>query len=1434
MGTPLGSSPISAVGCAPMGLGSGMMILAAISRDSSTSQVAEEVARQSQQPGVGDWIKSNLFLFTGLITALSSAIIGAVWGAVNLRKQKKSDVEGERNRFQQYSEYLVKISDFIKTKYDMNSAFLHQKYPDSNACCDFDSNPTMLWNRNASHDDFMYHRVGLGSLPFQADIQIPKEKFNLIDDSLNSKPGFIKETYKDLHNVPVGIDLQEQHLIGVVGEKSVDEGAIAVVRSLVMQLAANNCYTDVKLGFICDKVTDGRSQFWDFAKWLPHTWSEDSKTRFIATDRNEMVDVFYEITKTLRMRAENEESSLNRKKKAYKPHYVLVIENQEFLEGELIAKYIFDNEKNYGLTVLLLAESVEELPNTCTYIVENTNEVSAIYDLTNPAAKQTIVFDNVGTEKCERFARAISGIEVREIETGGEIPNSLDFFEMHGAKCFEDFNVLDNWKKNRTYETMKALIGKKVGGVDCYLDVHEKYHGPHGLIAGTTGSGKSETLQTYMLSLALNFSPDDVGFFIIDYKGGGMANLFNKLPHLVGQISNLSGNQIRRAMVSIKSENRRRQRIFTENGVNNINLYTQLYKNKEATVPLPHLFIIIDEFAELKREEPEFMRELISVAQVGRSLGVHLILATQKPAGTVDDNIWSNSKFKLCLRVQDRQDSNDMLHKPDAAYITQAGRCYLQVGNDEIFELFQSGYSGATYDEVAIASDNVYANMITNSGKAAIIGNRIKQKQKQAKMTKWMSSITACFTNSCAVAQIDLNTCINDDTLFTEMIQKSMDLMYENNIDFSGSKSDINKFKEFLRFFIPTFNLNNNLNAEMEIALQKASASGVRIPNIKDKTQLDAVIEYIETVAKENGYQKGVQLWLPVLPTKFYLSDLEGYTATAFDGTKWFNSGTRAWDLDTKIGLVDDPVNQSQIPLVIDIKEGGHHAIVGSVVTGKSTFMQSMLYSFFEKYDPGYINAYILDFSNRMLSCFERAPHVGGIMYENDIEKIKKFFNMIETIIESRKKLFNGGNYEQYVIANGVKVPTIMIVIDNYDNFKEKTGGDFEDLINKLSRDGATYGIVLMMSTTGFSMSGISTRVSDNIKSVICMEMGERYKYADVLRTMSIPVLPEQGVKGRGLASVGGDILEFQTALALEAEDGYARSSAIEQRCKQYREVWKGAVAAPIPEIPDEPQWSDLTAVPSYQTCIEDDRSLPFAYKEDDASVYSVDLSQTYCYLMTGKAKTGKTNALKAFINAAHDKNAEIYIIDTDTNELQSLANSIGAEYYASATEIFNFFSSITPDFKQRNAFKRELVAKGEAEEVIFKAVDEKFTKKMIFISDFSDFLEKVYNPGEGIASMNGFLENILEKGTLHNFYFFTTMRNDDAGKHYGRKVYSIFTDYQAGVHFGGNVLAQNIFNFTALPFSEQSKVLKAGIGYIVAKEDEPIDKVVVPFVGRN
>ena len=219
--------------------------------------------------------------------------------------------------------------------------------------------------------------------------------------------------------------------------------------------------------------------------------------------------------------------------------------------------------------------------------------------------------------------------------------------------------------------------------------------------------GKSEFIITYILSLAINYHPNDVNFLLIDYKGGGVAGAFQKkntkLPHLVGTITNIDTIGLQRSLASIQSELRRRQIIFNEarniidEGTIDIYKYQKLYHEGIVKKPIPHLLIICDEFAELKQQQQDFMDELISVSRIGRSLGVHLILATQKPAGIVNDQIRSNSKFAICLKVQDKSDSTDVIKKPDAAYLKNTGQFYMQVGNDDYFVLGQSAWSGAPY-----------------------------------------------------------------------------------------------------------------------------------------------------------------------------------------------------------------------------------------------------------------------------------------------------------------------------------------------------------------------------------------------------------------------------------------------------------------------------------------------------------------------------------------------------------------------------------------------------------------------------------------------------------------------------------------------------------------------------------------------------------------
>ncbi|MBQ1311361.1 MAG: FHA domain-containing protein [Blautia sp.] len=632
-------------------------------------------------------------MYTGIVMALLTLCTGLFWAAAGRKYSDFSHRKQEKERMHIYEKYLEREEMRIRNLYEETDRILQEMYPPAEICMGYGRESSRLWNRNVRQRDYLCQRLGTGERLFQVKIDVPQESFMEGEDLLKKKPSFLKKNYEKLQHVPVLLDLGEHPVVGLVGGEG-KKGAFSVMRILTAQIAASNCYTEVKLVYIFREEEVESREMVEFARWLPHVWSDDRLFRFYAVGEQEAGEVFFRLGEIFRSREEKEAGEDT-------AFYIIFLSDISLAENRPEAKYLLDGSR-YGLCTLILAENSGQLPNVCRYMVVN----DGLFAGTDPMSfceeeRTSVDFDEAGSERLEMFARRLCGIRVPEHRTNGEIPDSADFLEMFGVLSPQELHSEERWRKNKTYEHLRGPVGFGRGREVVYLDVHEKYHGPHGLVAGTTGSGKSETLQTYILSLAVNYSPEDVSFFLIDYKGGGMADLFRGLPHLTGQISNLSENQVRRAMVSVKSENRRRQRVFQKNGVNNISAYTRLYKAGETKEPVPHLFLIVDEFAELKKEEPDFLKELISVAQVGRSLGVHLILSTQKPSGTVDENIRSNCRFRLCLRVQDRQDSLDMLQRPDAAYLTRPGRCCLQVGNNEMFEQFQSGYSGASLKEAA-------------------------------------------------------------------------------------------------------------------------------------------------------------------------------------------------------------------------------------------------------------------------------------------------------------------------------------------------------------------------------------------------------------------------------------------------------------------------------------------------------------------------------------------------------------------------------------------------------------------------------------------------------------------------------------------------------------------------------------------------------------
>ena len=262
-----------------------------------------------------------LFRLSGMTVSVLSAGIGLLWTLSNLKNQKKAEKERKDFRFEKYGNYLLEKKNTIEAMYTQTREKLISIYPEAEKCLAYDETTGLLWNRNKSHEDFMTHRLGVGDIPFQVEIQIPAQKFTLNQDELSLMPRELKDEFAKLSHVPVTVDLLKNKLIGVIGGEE-KQGAVEIVQMLSAQIAANNCYTDLKLGYIYDDEEFIDSKGWEFARWLPHVWSDDGKTRFVASNKKEASSVFYELTKIFRTRLEREE---RKEGEIPKPYYVVFV-----------------------------------------------------------------------------------------------------------------------------------------------------------------------------------------------------------------------------------------------------------------------------------------------------------------------------------------------------------------------------------------------------------------------------------------------------------------------------------------------------------------------------------------------------------------------------------------------------------------------------------------------------------------------------------------------------------------------------------------------------------------------------------------------------------------------------------------------------------------------------------------------------------------------------------------------------------------------------------------------------------------------------------------------------------------------------------------------------------------------------------------------------
>lgn len=1143
-----------------------------------------------------------------------------LWPSLLRKYQKKHILTEENHRKEKYGAYIATIEKELIAKRDRTVRILNDTLcpnPD-NLCGLLDNERTKLrlWERSYSDSDFLNVRMGLGNRPFEIQLKIPKQGFQLYDDELRTLPTELSERYGELSNVPLTLDFYKNRTIGVIGSR---KHINTILNEIILNIISLHSYDEVKLVLVTSpKCMDDFLNF----KNVPHIWSNDKKVRFFATNPDEVHFVFRAVNEVLREREELQKES--GKIQVAIPHYVCIVTEPELIDKEALCRYMDNAQNEVGLTTIYAYGDITKLPKSCTTIIQSDDTRSGYY-VKNENLNRFISFepDKVDTEKIQVFANTLAQLPIKRDIRMMPIADRISFLQMYQVGNIKELEIERRWDNNNSAKSLAAPIGVMAGGEVFSLDIHETYHGCHGLVAGTTGSGKSEFLQAFILSLAVNYSPKEVAFVLVDFKGGDMARPFMEktfspaLPHLSATISDLSGNILYRALVSLEAEITSRKRIFNESaailGVDklDINSYHKYYKAGKLENPLPHLVIIIDEFAQLKTQQPEFLAQLINVAQVGRSLGIHLILATQKPSGVVDPQIMSNSRFKVCLKVAEKQDSAEMIGRPDSAKIKNPGRLYLQVGYDEIYECVQSGYSGANYTPAKIY--------------------------------------------------------MPEEEITVHMTDYAANPIHSAKLDLSTGKSD--------------------------------------------KTQLEAIVtEIVALGQKKNIIAK--PLWLEMLSEHIVLDTLS-------KAKKGLATAT--------VGLVDYVRTQEQKPLTFDFSKTGHIVVYGASGMGKTTFLQTLVYSMVCQYGytPEELNIYAMDFGGRNLAYLQELPHTGGVVFVDDENKIVELTAILQEIIDERKRIFsanNCGTFADYRAVGKTILPAILVLIDNFLAFRDKYMDISEQFISIIGA-GSTFGVYFVI--TGSNKNSVYYRVTEQVSTYFTLKMNDPSNYIDI-HNIRPSVIPED-INGRGITVINKEIVEFQTALAFETTTETERISAIIEKYQELKKNWNGYVPillnGEITEVEIEEEISYINYASSYaknnalESIEEDKDSLVLGSSKSGVSKYGIILDEEYKVCICANDVSSFANSYEKLLsNIEQYSGRRLIFIDDEQSRFKHIVEMYpSCRYINNITELDVFIQELKPELNER----LEKVDEG-------LKLQDSYDRIFILVAEFNEFFNMI------------------------------------------------------------------------------------------------------------
>lgn len=631
---------------------------------------------------------------------LPMVIASAVVSVVTYFQEKKQYETAFVEEKASYQEVLDHKQAELAQIVSDQEGILRRVDPDIDTCFEWgrQAHPR-LGERRPTDADYLSFRIGTGIRPAYMDIKPPSEDGrDKVYAQQYEQADALKPDFSRLKSVPIPTSLLAVGCVGLAGPR---ERTRAAARSAIVQLTTHHWPQEVNILVLCDSASVAGD--WRWISELPHRTGLNMPA---------VVDVYSapkKIIATLEQELHRRESSLylskgavqDDKKSPMVPSLVVVLEHVESIYDQPAFATILKTGKALGAYALVLTDRLEGVPGECGAVID-CNAEALVYKETGPGKKPVanIKADGCTAEEAEQFAVSLHAIDWLIPANSTEPPKQVGLLEMYGVTDPDDLDIEKWWDGEYRDRYLRAPIGRKTATADLVFDLNESgsgtevTHGPHGVIGGMTGSGKSELLRTIILSLAITHHPYDVNFALIDYKGGGAFKDLETLPHVTGIITDIENhaNYAGRVIQALTGEINLRKQILLSTQLNAglDRPHVDDYRVLPVKRPLPRLVIIFDEFAEFKDQHPDESRKLINIARQGRSLGVHLILCTQNPATAIDAQVKQNSKFKISLGVNSPDDSQELIGIPDA-FGLQNGRAYMFVTSPE---KFQSAFAG--------------------------------------------------------------------------------------------------------------------------------------------------------------------------------------------------------------------------------------------------------------------------------------------------------------------------------------------------------------------------------------------------------------------------------------------------------------------------------------------------------------------------------------------------------------------------------------------------------------------------------------------------------------------------------------------------------------------------------------------------------------------